>query len=99
MASLTLRNIDDSLKAKLRIIAAENNRSMEEEARQILKYHLVRQKSTRGIGTRIAGRFPGAGGVDLPAPDRSYPREFPDFGSKNGQGINALPTAPPFSQS
>ncbi|MBS3732701.1 MAG: plasmid stabilization protein [Desulfobacterales bacterium] len=83
MASLTLRNIDDSLKTKLRISAAANNRSMEEEARQILKYHLLRQKSTRSIGTRIAGRFAEAGGVDLSNPERSYPREAPDFGSNN----------------
>lgn len=85
MASLTLHNIDDSMKTKLRIIAAANNRSMEEEARQILKYHLLRQKSTRGIGTRIAGRFAESGGVDLPEPARSVPRQAPDFGSKNGQ--------------
>jgi hypothetical protein len=57
MASLTLRNIDESLKASLRISAAENGRSMEEEARQILKHFLLRKKSDAGIGTLIFNRF------------------------------------------
>ena len=66
MASLTLRNIDESLKARLRMSAAENGRSMEEEARQILKHFLLRKKSDTGIGTRIINRFAASGGVDLP---------------------------------
>ena len=32
MASITIRNIDESLKLELRMIAAENSRSMEEVA-------------------------------------------------------------------
>ncbi len=82
MASLTLRNIDESLKTSLRISAAENGRSMEEEARQILKHHLLQKKSTLGIGTRISNRFKAAGGLDIPEIPRSAPRllknQFPD---------------------
>ncbi len=37
MASMTIRDLDDRLKRRLRIQAARNNRSMEEEARAILK--------------------------------------------------------------
>jgi len=37
MATITIRNLSDSAKTKLRVRAAENGRSMEEEARQILK--------------------------------------------------------------
>ena len=37
MASITIRKFDDSAKAKLRIRAAQNGRSMEEEARAILE--------------------------------------------------------------
>ncbi|MCF8107704.1 MAG: hypothetical protein K9J81_01795 [Desulfohalobiaceae bacterium] len=74
MASITLRNLDESLKAHLRKSAAANNRSMEEEARQILKQHLLQHKSTQGIGTRIAKRFAEIGGVDLPDVPRSAPR-------------------------
>ena len=42
MASITVRNLDDGLKRRLRIRAAENGRSMEQEARDILRGRLVR---------------------------------------------------------
>jgi plasmid stability protein len=75
MASLTIRNIDDSLKATLRMSAAANQRSMEEEARQILKRFLLKKKCAEGIGTRIAKRFSEAGGIELPPVSRSLPRQ------------------------
>ena len=75
MASLTIRNIDDSLKATLRMSAAANQRSMEEEARQILKRFLLKKKCAEGIGTRIAKRFSAAGGIELPSVSRSLPRQ------------------------
>ena len=37
MAQLTIRGIDDGLKRALRVRAAENGRSMEEEVRRILR--------------------------------------------------------------
>ncbi len=37
MASITVRNLDDGLKRRLRVRAAENGRSMEQEARDILR--------------------------------------------------------------
>ena len=37
MAALLIRGLDDKLKRQLRIRAAENGRSMEEEMRQILR--------------------------------------------------------------
>ena len=37
MDSITVRNLEDGLKHRLRIRAAENGRSMEEEARDILR--------------------------------------------------------------
>ena len=75
MASLTIRNIDDSLKATLRMSAAANQRSMEEEARQILKRFLLQKKCAEGIGTRIAKRFSKDGGIELPPVSRSLPRQ------------------------
>ena len=74
MASLTIRNIEDSLKECLRVRAARHGRSMEEEARQVLRQSLLREKSTIGLGTRIARRFSEVGGVDLPEVARSLPR-------------------------
>jgi len=85
MASLTLRNIDESLKASLRKHAAENGRSMEEEARQILKQFLLRKRSSVGIGSRIAKRFAAIGGVNLPDAHRSTPRRPPIFFSDDAQ--------------
>ena len=37
MASITVRHLDEELKRRLRIRAAENGRSMEQEARDILR--------------------------------------------------------------
>jgi plasmid stability protein len=85
MASLTLRNIDESLKASLRMSAAENGRSMEEEARQILKQFLLRKRSSAGIGSRISRRFGVVGGVNLPEVHRSGPRRPPTFFSDDAQ--------------
>jgi len=79
MASLTLRNIDESLKARLRMSAAENGRSMEEEARQILRQFLLQKRASAGIASRISRRFAAIGGVDLPDVDRSGPRRPPTF--------------------
>lgn len=79
MASLTIRNIDDALKASLRLSAARHGRSMEEEARQLLRQALLQEKARTGLGSRIARRFAEAGGVDLPEPTRSLPRRSPAF--------------------
>ncbi len=74
MASLTLRNVDESLKTKLRVPAAANHRSMEEEARQILRHHLLRERCIQGVGTKISQRFAALGGIELPEMKRSFPR-------------------------
>ena len=74
MATLTLRNVDESLKVKLRMRAAANSRSMEEEARQILKQFLLQRRCTAGIGSRIAKRFSSVGGIILPKTPRTHPR-------------------------
>lgn len=77
MATLTFRNIDESLKMKLRMRAAANSRSMEEEARQILKQFLLQKRCETGIGTRIARRFSSMGGIDLPEASRTHSRTSP----------------------
>ena len=61
MASITIRNLDDSLKAALRSRAAAHGRSMEEEARQLLKQALLRDRSANGLGTAIANLFKESG--------------------------------------
>ncbi|MDP9135968.1 MAG: plasmid stabilization protein [Actinomycetota bacterium] len=72
MAVLTVRNIDDGLKTRLRVRAAENGRSMEAEARAILRSTLVGGGGPDDrLGSRIRERFAGLGGDDLELPSRS----------------------------
>lgn len=70
MASITIRNLDDDLKAQLRVVAASHGRSMEEEARMIIRQALSRQEKRGGLGSRIHARFAAVGGVDLAIPER-----------------------------
>lgn len=79
MASITIRNLDDDVKARLRIAAARHGCSMEEEARRILRRTLTVEEGTSQLGTRIHKRFAELGGLDLPKPDRSKPRATPVF--------------------
>lgn len=71
MATLIIRNLDDQIKQKLRMRAAEHAISMEQEARQILAEALVETASGEvNLAQRIHHRFAMLGGVDLPLPDR-----------------------------
>lgn len=79
MASLTIRNLDDTLKSSLRLQAAQHDCSMEEEARQILRKALTAPRNVQGLGKRLSQRFQAIGGVDLPIPARSQPRAIPDW--------------------
>jgi len=79
MASITIRNLDDQLKAELRLAAARHGHSMEEEVRIILRNTLTRSKRQEGLGTRIRERFAAAGGADLDIPNRSDPPRVVDF--------------------
>ena len=54
MASIIVRNLDDTLKRRLRIRAAQNGRSMEQEARDILRAALDEDSGpTRNLGTTL----------------------------------------------
>ena len=79
MAILTVRNLDDSIKAKLRMVAAENGHSMEEEVRQILKRALLPESRQKELASRIHQYFAEAGGISLQLRKRSMPRTAPDF--------------------
>jgi antitoxin FitA len=71
VASLTVRDLDDDLKRRLRIRAAEHGRSMEAEVRAILRDALSGPVDETGLGSRIHQRFAEVGGVDVVFPDRS----------------------------
>ena len=79
MASITIRNLDDDVKTRLRVRAADNGRSMEEEARLILREVVGRKPSSRNLTTIIRSHFGPANGVDLELPPREPGREPPSF--------------------
>ena len=81
MGTLTIRNLEDQLKSRLRLRAAAHDRSMEEEARQILRAALqVPGAPTQDLGSRIRARFAALGDVQLALEPREPAREPPDLG-------------------
>lgn len=76
MASITVRNLEEGLKRRLRIRAAENGHSMEQEARDILRSALDEDVApARNLGTALHELFKPIGGVDLELPAREPMRE------------------------
>ena len=80
MAGMTIRNLDEGFKARLRIRAAEHNRSMEDEARDILRIALSTSSPTpTSLAKAIRTRLEHDGGVDLEIAPREPVRTPPDF--------------------
>ena len=79
MASITIRNLDDDVKTQLRIRASTNGRSMEEEARLILREAVGRKAGPKNLASAIRARFAPFGGVELEIPARQPMREPPSF--------------------
>lgn len=79
MASITIRRLDESVKKRLRLRAAEHGTSMEAEARRILGAALADQEERRtNLAEAIRRRFEPLGGVELQLPTRQGMREPPD---------------------
>ena len=80
MASITIRNLDDEVKTRLRIRASGKGRSMEEEARLILAEAVdLATAPAKGLGTAIYELFKPFGGIELELPPREPMREPPRF--------------------
>ena len=79
MASITIRNLDEDVKTRLRVRAAGHGRSMEEEARLILRDAVGRKLSSPNLAEAIRARIAPLGGVDLELPPREPAREPPTF--------------------
>ncbi|MGW0521055.1 FitA-like ribbon-helix-helix domain-containing protein [Crossiella sp. NPDC003009] len=79
MAVLTIRDFDESLKAKLRIRAAEHGRSMEAEVRAILAAVLTKSESGPGMGSRIRQRFSDVEDVVFEPPQRTEQARAAEF--------------------
>ena len=79
MASITIRNLDEETKRRLRIRAAEKGRSMEEEAREVLVKSVGLPVGGETLGMIIRTIMEPLGGVELELPSRSRRRQPPDF--------------------
>lgn len=81
MASITIRRLDERTKARLRVRAARHGRSMEEEARTLLRAALTDDNDTGiNLAEAIRARFRRLGGVELAIPGREPIREPPRHG-------------------
>ncbi|QCR34769.1 plasmid stabilization protein [Nissabacter sp. SGAir0207] len=77
MATLTIRNLDDEVKELLRLAAARNGHSMEEEVRSILRQAMLGGTPNYGLASRIHQRFAALSEGDLRAPVRDQlPRQW-----------------------
>ena len=80
MATITVRNLEDGLKRRLRIRAAEHGKSMEEEVRDILRAALEQEPATgKDIVSIIRAHVEPLGGIELELPPREPIREPPSF--------------------
>ncbi len=78
MATITIRNLNEETKRKIRLLAARHGHSMEEEVRRILD-RTVNQDHETGLGTYISNQFKEIGGVALDIPARSPVRPAPNL--------------------
>ena len=90
MGTLTIRNIDDMTKSKLRIRAAKNGRSMEEELRKLVQAFVNADDAGQTAedfdwADRISTAFRAIGGFEISRPvhtSRSHAVDFsgPEYG-------------------
>ena len=79
MAAVSIRDLDDDVKDRLRVRAARNGRSMEAEIRAILTAAVSESDPSRGLLTELLDRFGEIGGVELDVPERANVARAPDL--------------------
>jgi plasmid stability protein len=80
MGAIIIRKLDDKIKARLKIRAAHHGRSMEEEAREILRSALGNEPNLKdNLADIVRRRFAPLRGIELELPSRDPIREPPDF--------------------
>jgi antitoxin FitA len=79
MAALSIRDLDDSVKERLRRRAARHGRSMEAEVRAILTAAVDDDAAGNDLFSALTERFGRLGGVDLDIPVRNTPARAADF--------------------
>jgi antitoxin FitA len=71
MAALSIRDLDDAVREKLRLRAAQHGRSMEAEIRDILTAAVAEDAPATDLFNALTDRFSRLGGVELDLPARS----------------------------
>jgi len=79
MAALSIRDLDDQVRERLRVRAAEHGRSMEAEVRAILADAVGEPTEPRGLLGTLLDRVGEVGGVELDLPARSTPVRVTDL--------------------
>ncbi|HAL37595.1 MAG TPA: pantothenate metabolism flavoprotein [Polaromonas sp.] len=80
MSSITVRNLDESVKNSLRVRAARHGWSMEQEVRQILQQTVAPEQAGQiSFVERVNRRFAGLKVESLPIPSRQIARTPPEF--------------------
>jgi antitoxin FitA len=79
MAAVSIRNLDDTVRQRLRIRAAAHGRSMEAEMRAILVDAVREPGDDEGVLGALVARFGQLGGIDFDLPSRSAPPRAVDF--------------------
>ncbi|WP_370736374.1 FitA-like ribbon-helix-helix domain-containing protein [Beijerinckia mobilis] len=87
VASLLIRNVDDALHARLKARAATHRRSLEEEARELLRTAVAREEipareTLADLARRLFGQVNGTD-VNIPARGGSARRASIDFSSSS----------------
>ena len=80
MATLSIRDLDDSVKESLRLRAARHGRSMEAEIRLILTAAATDEEPRSNLFSALNERFAQLGGVGIDPPARTTPPHAADFG-------------------
>lgn len=71
MAAVSIRDLDDQVRERLRVRAAQHGRSMEAEIRAILTAAVSEPTGAGGLASALLTRFGALGGVDLDLPPRT----------------------------
>ncbi len=80
MSAVSIRNLDDRVKERLRVRAARHGRSMEAEMRAILTEAVSEPADDGGLLHALLDTFGELGGVDLDIPRRHAPPRAAGFG-------------------
>jgi antitoxin FitA len=78
MAAVSIRDLDDTVRDRLRVRAARHGRSMEAEMRAILTAAVREDDSAPGLFSALVDRFAELGGIDLDLTPRATPARAAD---------------------